>query len=225
MFIDSYRDTFASVGVQLRDEDGCPATEIDDAEARLGIKVPVSLREYYLFSGREKRINQIHNRLRPPEKWSVKSNYLVFMEENQCVVYWGVPAEQGPNTDAPVSQGVNLREKGVEWHAEHDSCFTFLNVVAIWHASYGGAVANTAVGYVQEKAARKALDGAWQFVGEVNAMRAYKKDGGVVCLLKWEDFLQKKSKLPPWRVFAAAATRAELERIKASLHAQWERGA
>jgi hypothetical protein len=222
VFTDSYRDTFASVGVQLRSQDGCASGDIEDAERRFGIKIPVSLNEYYLLSGREKRINQFHNRLLPPEKWFVDSSHLVFMEENQWVVYWGISAAQEPKTDAGVFQGVNLRDKGIEWHAEHDSCFTFLNVMAIWHASLGGAVANTAVGYVQEGLARKTLDEGWQFVGEVNAMRAYKQVGRAVCFLKWEDFMQKRRNLPAWRVFAAAASEGDLERIKASLQAQWE---
>jgi hypothetical protein len=221
MFAESYRDTFATAGIQLRSEDGCAGAEIEDAEARLGIKFPLSLKEYYLLSGREKRINQFHNRLLPPEEWFT-SKYLAFMEENQAVVYWGIPADPESKRDAVVFQGVNLRERGLEWHAEHDSCFTFLNVMAIWHASFGGAAAHTAMGYVQEASARKTLDNDWQLVGEVNAMRAYKKEGRAICFLKWEDLVQKERKLPPWRVFAVGATPAELERIERSLPAEWE---
>jgi len=38
-------------------------------------------------------------------------------------------------------------------------------------------------------------------------MRAYRQVGRAICFLKWEDFLQKKLNLPPWRVFAAAQPR------------------
>jgi len=34
--------------------------------------------------------------------------------------------------------------------------------MVIWHASGGGAAANTAVGYVQEEPARTILDEGWQ---------------------------------------------------------------
>src|SRR5262249_10294048 len=145
------------------------------------------LEEYYLLAGREKRINQFHNRLLPPEKWFLDSDRLVFMEENQRVVFWGIPAEQQMKSDAPVLQGVNLREKGVQWATEHESCFTFL---VVWHASFGGALSNAAVGYVQEEETRKTLDENWELVGEVNAMRAYKQQGRVISFLKWEDFFQ-----------------------------------
>jgi hypothetical protein len=229
-FTESYRNTFATVGVQLRDEDGCASADIEDVERRLGIKIPVSLQEYYLLSGREKRINQFFDRVRAPEKWEIDSvhwdidsDQLVFMEENQWVVYWGVPSAQDRKTDDAVSVGFNIRQKGIQWRAEHESCFTFLNVMVLWHASFGGAVANTAVGYVQEDATRKALDEGWHFVGEVRDMRAYKREGQAICLVKWEDIMQKMRKLPPWRIHAAAASEVALAQTKGSLPAQWER--
>lgn len=80
----------------------------------------------------------------------------------------------------------------------------------------------TAVGYVDESATRATLDEQWKLIGEVNAMRAYKQSGRAVCFIKWEDFIQKHRQLPAWRVFAAAASVGELERLKASLPAQWE---
>jgi hypothetical protein len=223
VFADFYRDTFATLGVRLGSEDACPVADIEDAERRLAVRLPGSLKEYYLIAGREKRINQFHNRLLPPEKLFLDSGRVAFMEENQWVVYWGIPAVQEMRPDAAVSQGVNCRDKGIEWHPEHDSCFTFLNVMAVWHSSFGGAAAHTAVGYVDESAARATLDKHWQLVSEVNAMRAYKQSGRAVCFLEWQDFIQKHRKLPAWRVFAVAASEDELSQLQASLQAQWER--
>jgi hypothetical protein len=134
-------------------------------------------------------------------------------------IFWN---HKHAKADAAVFQGVNLREKGIEWHLDHDSCFTFLKVMAIWHASFGGAAAHTAVGYVDEGSTRATLDEQWEHVGEVNGIRAYRQPGRAVCFLKWEDFIQKHRKLPAWRMFAAAASAEELERLKASLQAQWE---
>jgi hypothetical protein len=222
VFTESYQETFATLGVQLRSEDACSTADIEDAETRLGVRLPGSLKEYYLVAGREKRVNQFHNRLLPPKKLWIDSERVVFMEENQWVIYWGVPAARETGPDAGAFQGVNRRDKGIEWHPEHDSCFTFLNVMAAWHASFGGAASHTAVGYVDENATRAALDEQWKLIGEVNAMRAYKQSGRAVCFLKWEDFIQKDRKLPAWRVFAAAAGSNELDGLKASLQAQWE---
>jgi hypothetical protein len=94
--------------------------------------------------------------------------------------------------------------------------------MAVWHASFGGAAAHTAVGYVDESATRAKLDEQWKLIGEVNAMRAYKQASRAVCFLKWQDFMQKYRKLPAWRVFAATASAEELEQLKGSLQAQWE---
>ncbi|MFL5243126.1 MAG: SMI1/KNR4 family protein [Gemmataceae bacterium] len=225
LFTDSYQDTFATLGVPLRSQDASANADIADAEQRLAIKLPSSLREYYLLAGREKRINQFHNRLLPPEKLFIDSGRLVFMEENQCVVYWAVPAAPEVKPDTAVFQGVSRRDKGIEWHTEHDSCFIFLNVMAIWHASFGGAGKHTAIGYVDESTTRVTLDQGWHFVGEANAMRAYKQSERAICFLKWEDFIQKDRQLPAWRVFAVAASEDGLSQLQASLPAHWkERG-
>lgn len=222
MFADSYQDTFTTLGVQLRNEDACSTADIEDAERRLGVSLPRSLKEFYLVAGREKRINQFHNRLLAPEKLWIDSERVVFMEENQWVVYWGVPVVRESKPDAAVFQGVNRRDKGIEWHPEADLCSTFLNVMAVWHASFGGAAAHTAVGYVDEKSTRAALDEQWTLIGEVNAMWTYKQTGRAVCFLKWEDFIQKHRKLPMWRIFASAVSADELAGLKSSLSAQWE---
>lgn len=222
MLANSYQDTFATFGIRLRSEDACTTADIEDAERRLRVVLPGALKDYYLFAGREKRINQFHNRLLPPEKLFIDSERVVFMEENQWAVFWGVPALREAKADAAVFQGVNRRDKAIEWHPEHDSCSIFLDVMAVWHASFGGAAAHTAVGYVDEGAAREALDEQWKLIGEVNAMRAYKQSECAVCFLKWEDFFQKKRKLPAWRVFAAAASAVALARLRTSLQAEWE---
>ena len=71
--------------------------------------------------------------------------------------------------------------------------------------AFGGAMPHSAVGYVDVEDARRRLDDGWEFVGEVNQMRAYRQPGRAACLLRWEDFLQQKLGLPPWRVFAGAS--------------------
>ncbi len=222
MFADAYRATFATLGICLGNEDGCSISEIEEAEKHLGVTLPDPLRDYYLVAGRENRINQFHNRLISLEKLWIDAGHVVFMEENQWVVFWGVRAVGATQTDTAVFQGVNGRDKGIEWYPESESCGMFLNVMAIWHGSFGGAAAHTAVGYVDENSTRSLLDEKWKLVGDVNGMRAYIQNGRAVCFLKWEDFMQKHRKLPAWRVFAAAASTNELQQLKESLPAQWE---
>lgn len=63
MFADSDQDTFATLGVRLGRGDACSTTDIEEAERRLGVRLPESLKEFYLVAGREKRMNQFHTRL------------------------------------------------------------------------------------------------------------------------------------------------------------------
>ena len=140
-FEESYISIFASAGVRLSDEHRSSSAEIDEAEKRLDLFVPQSLRDFYLVAGRETRINQFYNRLIPPDKWTVDASRLVFLEENQSIVYWGVPVKHSLEVDAPVFQGVNRGPEGIVWHEEHDHCSEFLKVMAVWHATYGGAAA------------------------------------------------------------------------------------
>ena len=110
---------FASLARPLTPEGGQPETALSGAEARLGLRLPSVLREYYLLAGRFDRFNRAHNRLRGPEEWSVDGGKLVFLEKNQYVVAWGVEAGRSPEDDPPVYQGPNVRGRPTEWHLEH----------------------------------------------------------------------------------------------------------
>src|SRR5436190_22148902 len=118
MYSEMYESLFATIGVRLGKDDRCPGADIKKAEKRLGIKIPDCLMDYYLLCGGEKRINQFHDRLLPPDKWFIDSDKMIFMEENQWVVFWGVPASPESSSDAAVFQGANYREKGIQWYPE-----------------------------------------------------------------------------------------------------------
>jgi hypothetical protein len=70
----------------------------------------------------------------------------VFLEENQCVVFWGVEVGTVPEDDPPVYQAEYVRGRPTEWYLEHKRCSEFLIVMlhlqAVW-AGYdflGGSV-------------------------------------------------------------------------------------
>jgi len=91
-FAERLNSTFATLVRPLTPEDGQSEMSISDPETRLGLKLPAVLRDYYLLAGRFDRFNRAHNELRRPDEWSVDGGKLVFLEENQCVVFWGVEA-------------------------------------------------------------------------------------------------------------------------------------
>jgi hypothetical protein len=59
---------------------------------------------------------QEHDTLRAPEALEIEDGFLVFMEENENVVDWGIPVPLGVAPDPAVWQRVNGEEPA--WYAE-----------------------------------------------------------------------------------------------------------
>jgi hypothetical protein len=203
-----YRRAYENLGHRLTKRDGVSRRDIEAAEKRLGIAVPHSLLDYFAVAGFEKRFNCCFNRLLPPDEWFVDANRLVFMEENQAVVYWGVSCD-GRLDDPPVSQGVNGAR--IKWYRVNDKCSVFLAVMLHWHGAYGGALPISSTAYAP-LSLRKRLRKEWEFVGEVNRMQAFTTSGKCVCHLKWED---------GWRIFAGATTKEKMAEIADELSLTW----
>ena len=119
-FIKHYRRLFTSFGYPLTKPTGLPSTTIAAAGKRLGVTIPAALRAFYLVAGRERRFNVCHNRLLAPQSWTTDRHRLIFMEENQQVVFWGVSLRNRDVQDPPVSQGVN--DEPIVWRPEHRKC-------------------------------------------------------------------------------------------------------
>lgn len=209
-FRDQYRRAFATLGRPLTPRDGRAESRIAAAERKLGVRLPKALRDYYLVAGRERRFNCVHNRLYAPHEWSVDGDKLVFMEENQAVVLWGTAASCEPSEDPPVFQGVN--GDPIEWYEEHERCSVFLIVELHWQGAFGGAMRWSATAAAPADLVAL-LDRSWPFVGEVNQMRAYSRQGQAACFLQWDD---------SWRVFAGARTKRGLDGIAAELGVKWD---
>jgi hypothetical protein len=137
------------------------------------------------------------------------TNTLVFLEENQGVVVWGVSLTPAPGDDPPVLQGNGAP---LEWYPEHPTCAEFLEVMLHWQAVMGEAFA--ACGFAQlDKAPRRALDEHCLFVGEVNQLRAYNRDGVALCLVPWD---------PGTRLFVAGPTPAIARNTVARVGLHWD---
>ncbi len=85
------------------------ATALATAEAQLGVKLPRALREYYRVTGGHPTLNRSHNRLVEPSHidfvvGTEGEQALVFYEENQEVVVWGILRDDLSLEDPPVRQ-------------------------------------------------------------------------------------------------------------------------
>lgn len=129
-FADGYRKLLAAIIGRASSAHGYPLRAIEAAETRLGITIPAALRDYYLSVGRHE-LNRVHNRLWPPDELEVLRGRLVFLEENQSVIYWGV-RRRTTAADPLVSQTMDLDEG--EWLAEV-RCSLFLPAMLCWYAA------------------------------------------------------------------------------------------
>ena len=109
-------------------EDGISESDILKTEEKLSFKLPTALREYYKTVGNVDELNQSHNflvelnelphilfdfRNQPEalfevdENWRSTEDFLIFMTENQSVVYWALKISSINETDPIIWQIVN----------------------------------------------------------------------------------------------------------------------
>jgi hypothetical protein len=203
-----YRTIYRTFGYPLTERTAMSAKTLAAAEKRLDVQIPASLRDYYLVSGRERRFSVCHNRLLAPQEWILDRQRLVFMEENQCVVFWGVSTRSTRSADPddpPVSQGVN--DEPITWHPEHRKCSVFLAVMLHYQAVSGG-FPSCGMGSAPDDVSRRLRNG-WSYCGEVNRMKAYSRSNQVVCLMPGGGV----PFTPAMGVLAGGKTRGDLQAI------------
>lgn len=213
-----YSRLFTRLGFPVSKKDGIPAAQLTKAENKLGIQLPKALRDYYLVACKEKIFNHSFNRLCSPSDWEVHSGKLIFFEENQTVVVWGVPASKGAASDPVVFQCPLVRGELDKWYSEKIRCSEFLKFMIHLQAAYGGGMPFTASAPMANEHSLK-LKSDWEFGGEVNGMRAFSMQDRVVCVTKWQDFGSDRK---TWRVFAGAKSKDRLDAIAADLGINWD---
>ena len=117
------------IGRPLITRDGVAEQRLKQAEKRLGIALPAAMRDYYVVAGAAIE-NREHNQLYTPEELVVEEGRLLFMEENQAVVHWGVPLRSKRRADPEVWQRVNGDK--AEWYSEHMAFSVFIVKNLAW---------------------------------------------------------------------------------------------
>src|SRR5437867_3518320 len=79
--------------------DGLPEAKVQQAETRLGVALPAGLRSFYLSVGAVDALCSVHNRILRPEELTLEEGYLIFMDENQSVVSWGIKQTEIAHAD------------------------------------------------------------------------------------------------------------------------------
>jgi hypothetical protein len=120
---------------ELTRDDGISSEQIEATEQKLSLRLPYALREYYRVAGNLDELNRCHNRLLRMEELEVEDGYLLFMEENQAVVLWGVKTAQLAKDDPEVWQGINSTP--MEWYSEEMTVAEFLSKMFTWELGLG----------------------------------------------------------------------------------------
>jgi hypothetical protein len=87
----------------LTAEDRVSPLRLDAAESRLGLRLPVALREWYLRLGCSGDVWSVQDTFLTPEGLRVQDDLLVFYVENQTVWYMGVRLDDLDSDDPPVA--------------------------------------------------------------------------------------------------------------------------
>jgi hypothetical protein len=182
---EQFRGPLTDITGRAAQSHGYAPRTVEAAAARLGLGLPEPLRDYDLSVGRH-AINQAHNRLWPPDALEVSQGRLVFMEENECVVFWGVGIRS--MAADPIVFLTDDLEDG-DWWARETRCSRFLSTMMCWQAVGGGLPHTGCTEMIDATEARRALRG-WPSVGRLNDLTAFVRDGRVVCVLTDDDSAQ-----------------------------------
>lgn len=210
-YAELYRQAYATLGLDLTERDGITEQYLSRFERKMKFRLPMALRQYYLVAGNEEEFNDACSRLLPPAEWYFDSNRLVFMEDDEGAIVWGVDLVKRPPQNPPVFCGVN--EDTIEWHVDCEQSSIFLTTMLYWQGTYGGAMPSIGTVAAPEQL-RERLDAEWSFAGQVTSIRAYSRFSQVVCLAKSDT---------EWRLFAGASSNSTLSRIAHELGVKWDR--
>jgi hypothetical protein len=94
--------------------DGYESEVLDEAEERLGVRLPAALREVYELLGRRDDLLRNQNRLLRPEQLYLSEGALVYQTENQGAAEWGIHLEEVEAEDPPTAIRSSLMDASAE---------------------------------------------------------------------------------------------------------------
>ncbi len=107
---------------ELTPADGFSSGCLNEAEARLKIRIPIALREWYLLAGNRRDIWSGQDEFLSPKQLEVDELLIIYVE-NQAVVQWGIRLSDLGQEDPPVF--VSDDEVENAWHLENESVTEF----------------------------------------------------------------------------------------------------
>ncbi len=125
-YIRRFREIF---GQPPKPEEGIESATLRASLEAKNLSIPLALFDYYSTAGQH-WINRTHNQLRPIKEFSWVDDKLVFMDENQDVVCWGIDRADLGLDDPIVWQGV--AGDPIKWYQEDHTASRFLMAMWAW---------------------------------------------------------------------------------------------
>lgn len=136
------KDTAEKIlGRALDVSEGVDIQSIEVAEKKLGVKLPQALKDFYLTVGKISLFTDGFEFFAKPKQIYIKGNKLVFLEENQAVLSWGVDLEDLSKDIVPVYHSPNIGESedDVIWYTEALPLPEFLELIMYYQAASADA--------------------------------------------------------------------------------------
>jgi hypothetical protein len=135
----------AEWAIPIVDEDGSTQAELDDAERRLGVRLPLAVREAYQLLGRRKDLTSVNGTLWGPEKldYDRENQILVFRAAHQGVAFFGVSLTDQADDDPPVLYYATLMDReSEEWEPFLDRFSLACVDMVLWEAVEAGPLSD-----------------------------------------------------------------------------------
>ncbi len=211
---DDYAAKVAELYNPIAQGDGDEETTLIAAETRLNHKLPRVLREMYLRAGRRDDIHRSKNHLIQPEDLAIEHDVLVFYEEGQNLVLWGIRVADLHRDDPPVVRAYN--DVAMTWENDHETLSGFFTTMLYWQAVNGGLPFSGVVVDV-DRTEIPAVHQHWPKVELLGSfwhhLIVFHRDGQLVCLTGHD---------PALTLHAAGRTREDLDAIIRRLKLDWD---
>lgn len=127
------------LGRRIETSEGIDVQSIDVAEKKLNVKFPEALKDFYLTVGKISLFTDAFEFFAKPKQIYIKANKLVFLEENQAVLSWGIDLKDLTKNAVPVYHSPNIgdSESEVIWYREALPLPQFLELVMYYQAASG----------------------------------------------------------------------------------------
>jgi hypothetical protein len=119
-------------------DDGYAEAAVQATEARLSVRFPARLRQFYRAWGTRDDLTRTNQVLLPLDQLLLQSDALVICAENQWVWYWAIPLNALDRDDPPVLTAWN--GDPLVWQPRHPQLSDFLDYLTYMHAFDGGAL-------------------------------------------------------------------------------------